>query len=251
MSSIAPGEVVLVGGGPGDPDLLTLGGLKALRDADVVLYDHLAPLASLDEARPEAVLVDVGKIPYGQQTPQEATNALLVEHARCGRRVVRFKGGDPFVLGRGFEEALACAAAGVPVRVIPGVSSCIAGPELAGIPVTHRGVAQGFTVVSGHLPPGHPCSSTDWDAVARLAGTKVILMGVHRLGPILDGLVARGLDPDAPAAVVSRAACSDQRVVRATASTLADAAGDVALPALIVIGETVALSTELPRACWP
>ena len=138
------GEVILVGGGPGDPDLLTVGGRRALREADVVLYDRLAPLASLAETRPDAVLVDVGKIPRGSQTPQSDINALLIEHARAGRRVVRFKGGDPFVFGRGSEKWLACAEAGVPVRVIPGVSSAIAGPELAGIPLTHRGLTQNF-----------------------------------------------------------------------------------------------------------
>ncbi len=156
MSDAAPGRVILVGGGPGDPDLLTIGGLKALRRADVVLYDHLAPLACLDEVRPGTVLVDVGKIPRGPQTPQEDINALLVEHARAGATVVRFKGGDAFVFGRGSEEWQACAAAGIPVEVIPGVSSAIAGPALAGIPLTHRGLSQSFTVVSGHVGPGPP-----------------------------------------------------------------------------------------------
>ena len=147
------GEVVLVGGGPGDPDLLTVGGLRALRQADVVLYDHLAPLACLAEVRQGALLIDVAKVPGGRQVPQDEINRLLVEHARTGAMVVRFKGGDPFVLGRGSEEWLACVDAGIPVRVIPGVSSAIAGPELAGIPLTHRGLSQGFTVVSGHVGP--------------------------------------------------------------------------------------------------
>ncbi len=155
--------MILVGGGPGDPDLLTIGGLRALQEADVVLYDHLAPLACLGEVRPGTVLIDVGKVPRGPQTTQEDINALLVEHALQGATVVRFKGGDGFVFGRGSEEWQACAEAGVPVRVIPGVSSAIAGPELAGIPLTHRGLSQSFTVVSGHLGPDHPASMVNWD----------------------------------------------------------------------------------------
>ena len=190
MGSPKVGEVILVGGGPGDPDLLTIGGLRALREADVVLYDHLAPLACLAETKPGAVLVDVGKLPRGRQTAQTDINALLVEHARTGATVVRFKGGDPFVLGRGSEEWLACAEAGIPVRVIPGVSSAIAGPELAGIPLTHRGLTQGFTVVSGHVGPNHPASTVNWPVVAKTAGTIVILMGVRHLADICAALIA-------------------------------------------------------------
>ncbi len=232
------GEVILVGGGPGDPDLLTVGGLRALRDADVVLYDHLAPLASLSEAPPDALLIDVGKIPYGPRTGQATINALLVDHARNGATVVRFKGGDPFVFGRGGEEWLACVEAGIPVRVIPGVSSAIAGPELAGIPVTHRGVSQGFTVVSGHVGPEHPASTVNWDALAQNTGTIVIMMGLAHLAEICAGLIARGLDPDVPAAVVSHAASTKQYVVRGTAATIATMALEhrIEPPALIVIG---------------
>lgn len=239
-----PGEVVLVGGGPGDPDLITVGGLRALREADVVLYDHLAPLACLAETRPGAVLVDVAKIPGGRQVSQEEINRLLVEHARTGAMVVRLKGGDPFVLGRGSEEWLACAAAGVPVRVIPGVSSAIAGPELAGIPLTHRGLSQNFAVVSGHVGPGHPASTVDWDALARSGGTIVVLMGVANLGAICTGLVERGLAPDTPAAVVANAATPDQQVVRGTVATLPDLAAlaGVRPPALTVIGAVVGLN---------
>ena len=150
------GRVTLVGGGPGDPGLLTVAGLEALRTADVVLYDHLAPLACLDECPSGVLLIDVGKIPGGRATSQQRINELLVEHALAGRHVVRFKGGDSFVFGRGGEEVIACAEAGVPVAVVPGVTSAVAGPALAGVPVTHRGVVQAFTVVSGHVPPGHP-----------------------------------------------------------------------------------------------
>jgi uroporphyrin-III C-methyltransferase len=242
-AATATGQVILVGGGPGDPDLLTVGGQRALREADVVLYDHLAPLACLEETRPGAVLIDVGKIPRGCQTAQTEINALLIEHARSGATVVRFKGGDPFVLGRGSEEWLACAAAGIPVRVIPGVSSAIAGPELAGIPLTHRGVAQNFCVVSGHVGPEHPASTVNWDAVARSSGTIVVLMGVAHLAEICAGLVTRGLDAGTPAAVVARAATPDQQVIRGTVTTLPALAGAAGLepPALIVIGAVVAL----------
>ncbi|MGB3954265.1 MAG: uroporphyrinogen-III C-methyltransferase [Brooklawnia sp.] len=237
------GEVILVGGGPGDPDLLTVGGRRALREADVVLYDRLAPLASLAETRPDAVLVDVGKIPRGSQTPQSDINALLIEHARAGRRVVRFKGGDPFVFGRGSEEWLACAEAGVPVRVIPGVSSAIAGPELAGIPLTHRGLTQNFSVVSGHVGPNHPASTVNWDALARSSGTIVILMGVAHLAEICAGLVERGLDAHTPAAVVAKAALPDQLVLYSTVGSLPSLAEQAGIepPALTVIGAVVGL----------
>lgn len=237
------GEVVLVGGGPGDPDLLTIGGLKALQAADVILYDHLAPLACLDQARPDATLIDVGKLPGGRQTAQADINALLVEHAGNGSLVVRFKGGDPFVLGRGSEEWQACAAAGIPVRVIPGVSSAIAGPALAGIPLTHRGLTQNFSIVSGHVGPDHPASTVNWDALAHSSGTIVILMGVAHLASICSGLVARGLAADTPAAIVAHAASPRQQVVRGTVGTLAGlaAAAGITSPALTVIGAVVGL----------
>ena len=243
MGSPKVGEVILVGGGPGDPDLLTIGGLRALREADVVLYDHLAPLACLAETKPGAVLVDVGKLPRGRQTAQTDINALLVEHARTGATVVRFKGGDPFVLGRGSEEWLACAEAGIPVRVIPGVSSAIAGPELAGIPLTHRGLTQSFSVVSGHVGPDHPASTVNWAALAHESGTIVILMGVAHLGEICAGLVARGLAADTPAAIVARAATPDQRTLRGTVGTLPGIAAEAGVepPALTVIGAVVDL----------
>lgn len=242
MSDTA-GEVILVGGGPGDPDLLTVGGLKALRAADVVLYDHLAPLACLDETRPDALLIDVGKIPGGRQTAQTEINNLLIEHARRGARVVRFKGGDPFVLGRGSEEWQACAEAGIPVKVIPGVSSAIAGPELAGIPLTHRGLTQNFSVVSGHVGPDHPASTVNWDALARGSGTIVILMGVAHLAEICTGLVDRGLDADTPAAIVAKAAMPGTRVIRGTVGTLPTLAAEAGVepPALTVIGAVVGL----------
>lgn len=237
------GQVVLVGGGPGDPDLLTVGGLRALAQADVVLYDHLAPLECLEEVKPGALLIDVAKIPGGRQTSQDDINRLLVQHARAGAMVVRLKGGDPFVLGRGSEEWLACARAGVPVRVIPGVSSAIAGPELAGIPLTHRGVSQNFTVVSGHAGPGHPASTVNWDALAAGSGTIVILMGVANLAAICAGLIERGLAAETPAAIVARATMPTQQVVRGTVATLPGLAEDAGVepPALTVIGAVVGL----------
>ncbi|PFG17902.1 uroporphyrin-III C-methyltransferase [Propionicimonas paludicola] len=237
------GEVILVGGGPGDPDLLTVGGLRALQRADVVLYDHLAPLACLDETKPDATLIDVGKLPGGRHTDQAEINRLLIEHAATGASVVRFKGGDPFVLGRGSEEWLACAEAGIPVRVIPGVSSAIAGPELAGIPLTHRGLTQGFTVVSGHVGPTHPSSTVNWEVVAQTAGTIVILMGVRHLADICAALTSHGLDAQTPAAVVAQATTPDQQVVRGTVDTLPAlaAAAGIQPPALTVIGSVVGL----------
>lgn len=240
---IPAGTVVLVGGGPGDPDLITVGGLRAVREADVIAYDRLAPLEVLSEARADAELIDVGKEPHGRQTTQERINELLIEHARAGRRVVRLKGGDGYVFGRGGEEALACAEAGVPVRVIPGVSSAVAAPALAGIPVTHRSLTQGFTVVSGHVPPGDPRSSLDWDALGRLTTTLVVLMGTLHLPEIAAALLASGKDPGVPAAIVERAGSPAMRVVRATVGSIADSskAAGVRPPAIVVIGEVAAL----------
>ena len=238
------GEVILVGGGPGDPDLLTIAGLRALRNADVVLYDHLAPQASLNEVRPHTTVINVGKIPGRHQYTQDQINTLLVEHARAGATVVRFKGGDPFVLGRGSEEWLACTKAGIPVHVIPGVSSAIAGPELAGIPLTHRGLSQSFTVVSGHLEPDHPSSTTNWDTLAKSSGTIVILMGVTHLTQICTTLITQGLNPHTPAAIITNATQPNQHTIRGTVDTLPHLAADAAIepPALTVIGTVAALN---------
>lgn len=237
----AVGDVVLVGAGPGDPDLMTVGGLRALAEADVVVTDRLVPLAALDAVRPDAQVVDVAKIPGGRSTGQDAIDALLVEHALAGRRVVRLKGGDPFVFGRGGEEAIACARAGVPVRVLPGVTSSVSGPALAGIPVTHRGLTQGFTVVSGHVPPDHPDSTVDWKALASTGTTIVVLMGVRTLGAIAEALVGGGLDPDTPAAVVADAGLPSQRRVDGTVATIARVAADAGIgaPAVTVVGRVV------------
>lgn len=241
--------VTLVGGGPGDPDLITVAGRRALQEADVVIADRLAPRELLAELSPDVELVDAAKLPRGRAATQQSINDLMVERARAGRSVVRFKGGDSFVFGRGFEEAQACAAAGVELRVIPGITSAVSVPALGGIPVTHRGVAHEFTVVSGHLPPGHPSSLVDWVAVARLRGTLVLLMAVDNLAAIMAALVSAGRSPDTPAAVVQDGSLVSQR---AFYSTVGEVASDVVRerlrpPAVIVIGEVVAVAQALAR----
>ena len=175
----ATGRVLLVGGGPGDPALLTVAGRDALAAADVVVTDRLGPVSALDEIAPQAEIVHVGKIPRGDFTPQERINELLVEHARAGRTVVRLKGGDGYLFGRGGEEWNHCVAAGVPVEAVPGVSSAFSVPALAGIPVTHRGLSQGVAVVSGHVGPDDPRSEVDWAALATSRLTIVVLSLIH------------------------------------------------------------------------
>ena len=231
------GIVTLVGGGPGDPGLVTVAGREAIERADVIVTDRLAPLAALAWARPDAEIIDVAKIPGGRSTSQEDINQLLVEHAKSGKNVVRFKGGDNFVFGRGGEELLACLHAGIDTRVVPGVSSAIAAPALAGIPLTHRGLTQGFTVISGHVPPGHPESTLDYAALATSGTTIVVLMGVRTLGAICSALTAGGLDPETPAAVIADGTMPSQRVVRATLATIAETAADLGAPAVAVIGD--------------
>ncbi|MDF9715286.1 uroporphyrinogen-III C-methyltransferase [Nocardioides sp. ChNu-153] len=236
--------VVLVGGGPGDPTLVTVAARQALASADVVVADRLAPRELLDELAPHVELVDVAKLPRGRAASQDAINAVLVDRARAGKRVVRFKGGDNFVFGRGYEEIQACRAAGVPVTVIPGLSSSISVPGVAGIPVTHRGVAHEFTVISGHIPPGHPDSLVAWDALARLRGTLVLLMAVANAGAIAEALVAGGRDAGTPVAVVAEGTMPEERTVLSTLGTLADdiATQGVRPPAIIVVGEVVAVA---------
>jgi uroporphyrin-III C-methyltransferase/precorrin-2 dehydrogenase/sirohydrochlorin ferrochelatase len=233
--------VALVGSGPGDPELITVKGRRMLAAADVVVADRLVPGLLLAELRPEVEFVDAAKIPYGPSAAQEEINRILVEHAQAGKFVVRLKGGDPYVFGRGGEEALACAKAGVPVTVVPGVTSSIAAPALAGIPVTHRGVAHEFTVVSGHVPPGSPASLVDWPALARMRGTLVVLMGLKNLPAIAAALVAEGKAADTPAAVVQEASTDTQRVLRSTLGSVAadTRAAGLRPPAVVVIGEVV------------
>ncbi|MEU1624582.1 uroporphyrinogen-III C-methyltransferase [Streptomyces sp. NPDC020096] len=236
-------SVALVGGGPGDPDLITVRGRRLLAEADVVIADRLGPRDLLDELPPHVEVIDAAKIPYGRAMAQEAINNALIEHAKAGKAVVRLKGGDPFVFGRGMEEAQALAEAGIACTVVPGISSSISVPAAAGIPVTHRGVAHEFTVVSGHVAPDDPSSLVDWAALARLRGTLVLLMAVERIGAIAQTLIAHGRDADTPVAIVQEGTTAAQRRVDATLATVAQtaAAEGVRPPAVIVIGDVVAL----------
>ncbi|RHW25593.1 uroporphyrinogen-III C-methyltransferase [Nocardioides immobilis] len=233
--------VTLVGGGPGDPDLISIAGRKALMAADVVVADRLAPRELLGDLPADVELVDVAKLPRGRSAQQAEINRVIVERALAGKRVVRFKGGDNFVFGRGYEEIIACREAGVPVTVIPGLTSPVAVPAIAGIPVTHRGVTHEFTIVSGHLPPGHPESLVDYAALARMTGTVILMMAVQNASAIADALVAGGRKPGTPVAVVCDGTMPTQRTVLATLATLGPCLADeqVQPPAIIVIGEVV------------
>ncbi|MYT69402.1 MULTISPECIES: uroporphyrinogen-III C-methyltransferase [unclassified Streptomyces] len=233
--------VALVGGGPGDPDLITVRGRRLLAEADVVIADRLGPRDLLDELPPHVEVIDAAKIPYGRQMVQEAINQALIDHAKQGKAVVRLKGGDPYVFGRGMEEAQALAAEGIPVTVVPGISSSISVPGAAGIPVTHRGVAHEFTVVSGHVAPDDARSLVDWPAMARLTGTLVILMGVDKIGKIAEALIAHGKPADTPVALVQEGTTSAQRRVDATLATVGEraVAEGVKPPAVIVVGAVV------------
>jgi uroporphyrin-III C-methyltransferase len=242
-----PGRVALVGGGPGDPELITVRGRRLLAEADVVVVDRLAPRELLARLAPGVEVLDVGKAPHGAGPTQPEISALLVDRARRGLRVVRLKGGDPFVLGRGGEEVLACVEAGVPVEVVPGVSSVLAGPAAAGIPVTHRGVAADFAVVSGHLDPARPGAGVDWQALADGPATLVLLMALDRLAAVAGELVKRGRPAATPVAVVRRATLPDQRVLVATLGTVAAevAAAGLRPPAVVVVGAVVGLRDAL------
>jgi uroporphyrin-III C-methyltransferase/precorrin-2 dehydrogenase/sirohydrochlorin ferrochelatase len=241
------GRVALVGGGPGDPGLLTVRGHRLLAEADVVIADRLAPRDALAGLDPDVEVIDAGKAPHTQHLSQEQINALLVERARAGHRVVRLKGGDPFVFGRGGEEALACVRAGIPFEVVPGVTSAVAVPACAGIPVTHRGITQDFAVVSAHLDPSHPGATVDWEALAAGPGTLVLLMAVARLPEVARELVKRGRDASTPAAVISDGTTERQQVLVSTLGQVAEdaAASGVRPPAVVVIGEVVRLREAL------
>jgi uroporphyrin-III C-methyltransferase/precorrin-2 dehydrogenase/sirohydrochlorin ferrochelatase len=242
---VTPG-VALVGGGPGDPELITVRGRRLLARADVVVTDRLGPRDLLDTLGPDVEVIDASKIPYGRAMNQSRINALLVEHARAGRFVVRLKGGDPYVFGRGFEEVLACAEAGVPVTVVPGVTSAFAAPAVADVPVSHRGVAHEIVVVSGHVAPDDPRSLVDWPALARLKGTIVLLMAVERIGAFATALIDGGRAPDTPVAVVQDGTMRIQRSARATLATVADVMReqDIAPPAVIVVGAVAGLARD-------
>lgn len=249
---VAPG-VALVGGGPGDPDLITVRGRRLLARADLVVADRLAPPELLAELGPHVEVVDAAKIPYGRAMAQEAINSALIEGAKAGKFVVRLKGGDPYVFGRGYEELEACVDAGVPVTVVPGVTSAISVPALAGIPVTHRGVTHEFVVVSGHIPPDHPDSLVDWPALARLRGTLVLLMGVERIEKFASALVEGGRAPDTPVTVVQEGSLRTQRILRADLASVAERvrAEGIRPPAIIVIGPTAGFTTGAPDSGEP
>ncbi|KGI67795.1 uroporphyrinogen-III C-methyltransferase [Mycolicibacterium rufum] len=241
---VVEGGVALVGGGPGDPELITVRGRRLLAHADVVVADRLAPQDLLAELSPDVEVIDAAKIPYGRAMAQDAINAVLIERAKEGKFVVRLKGGDPFVFARGFEEVIACADAGIPVTVVPGVTSAIAVPALAGVPVTHRAMTHEFVVVSGHVAPDHPESLVNWDALAAMRGTIVLLMAVERIELFAKILLEGGRPADTPVLVVQHGTTSAQRTLR---STLAEAperirSEGIRPPAIIVIGAVAAFA---------
>jgi uroporphyrin-III C-methyltransferase / precorrin-2 dehydrogenase / sirohydrochlorin ferrochelatase len=243
------GSVALVGGGPGDPGLITVLGRRLLAEADVVVTDKLAPRSLLAELDPDVEVIDAGKQPHAHNLTQAQINELIVARALAGQRVVRLKGGDPFVFGRGGEEALACVAAGVPFQVVPGVTSAIAAPAYAGIPVTHRGISQDFSVVSAHLDPSHPGATVDWAALAATTGTLVLMMAVAHLDAVAAELIKRGRAATTPVAVISDATMPDQRVLTSTLDRVAAdcASAGVTPPAVVVIGEVVRVRDLLKR----
>lgn len=237
------GKVYLVGAGPGDPDLITRKGWRLIQAADVVIYDRLIPAELLDETRLDAVLINAGKAPQKHRLNQDDINQAIIDHALAGRSVVRLKGGDPFVFGRGSEEALACRSAGIDFEIVPGISSSYAVPAYAGIPLTHRNVSRSFTVITGHTAPDDPDNAIDYCALVRSGGTLVMLMGVKQLAAITAELISAGLSPETPAAIIEWGTTVHQRTITGTVATLAEqaAAIDIQPPATVVIGEVVRL----------
>jgi uroporphyrin-III C-methyltransferase/precorrin-2 dehydrogenase/sirohydrochlorin ferrochelatase len=237
-SDVLRGGVALIGGGPGDPELITVRGRRLLAQADVVVADRLAPPELLAELPPHVEVVDAAKIPYGRAMAQDAINDVMIDRARSGSFVVRLKGGDPFVFARGYEEVLACADAGIPVTVVPGVTSAIAVPASVGVPVTHRAVNHEFVVVSGHIAPGHPESLVNWNALAAMTGTIVLLMAVERIELFVDVLLKGGRPADTPVLVVQHGTTAAQHSLRATLVDTPDKirAEGIRPPAIIVIG---------------
>ena len=241
------GVVYLVGAGPGDPGLITVRGLGVLRNADVVLHDRLVPESLLDEVRPDAIVTNVGKTPGEAGLSQQEINQLLVDHCRAGKTVCRLKGGDPFVFGRGGEEATALAAAGLKWEVVPGVTSAVTAPAYAGIPVTHRGVSSAVMVVTGSEDPHGPANGVDWDAAAAFDGTLVVLMAWRNLPDIVDALMSRGAPAERPAAAVQWGTMNTQRVAAGSLSDIVNRANDAGLgpPMALVVGKVAALRKEL------
>lgn len=243
----ADGEVYLVGAGPGDPRLITVRGLELLREADTVVYDHLAGEELLKEAKEGAELIDVGKQGGHHKVEQDGINRIIVDQARQGRKVVRLKGGDPFLFGRGGEEAEELRKHGVAVHVVPGVTSAIAAPALAGVPVTHRDHASLVTFVTGHESGSKEEEAIDWKGLARLGGTIVILMGMGRLEKNMRSLIDGGLDPETPVAVVHRGSTPAQRSVVGTAADIAARCREqrISSPAVAVVGPVAGLRDVL------
>jgi uroporphyrin-III C-methyltransferase/precorrin-2 dehydrogenase/sirohydrochlorin ferrochelatase len=242
-----PAGVALVGGGPGDPGLITVRGRQLLAEADVVIADRLGPRELLAELPPDVDVIDAGKVPYGRQMSQDEINSALVSHASSGKFVVRLKGGDPFVFGRGGEEMLACLRAGVPVTVVPGVTSAVGVPTAAGLPVTHRGTAQDFHVISVHVPPGDPRSDMDWAALARSEGTLVLLMSLPRVGAVTTALMKHGRPGNCPVSVIADGTMPTQRTIYSTLEGVERRLAEegVRSPAVVVIGGVVTIAAEL------
>jgi uroporphyrin-III C-methyltransferase/precorrin-2 dehydrogenase/sirohydrochlorin ferrochelatase len=245
------GGVALVGGGPGDPGLITVRGRALLAEADVVVADRLAPRSLLEELPADVEIVDAAKIPRGRAMAQEYINSVLVSAATAGRFVVRLKGGDPFVFGRGAEELLACLQAGIPVTVVPGVSSATAVPGVAGVPLTHRGVVQEFHVISAHVPPGDDRSTVDWAALGPSRATLVLLMATEHLQVITDALMRHGRDPKSPVSVIADGTLPTQRKITATLDTVAHDAAEAGIrpPAVVVVGEVVTIAAQIAELC--
>jgi uroporphyrin-III C-methyltransferase / precorrin-2 dehydrogenase / sirohydrochlorin ferrochelatase len=239
---VLKGGVALVGGGPGDPELITVRGRRLLAHADVVVADRLAPPELLAELPPHVEVIDAAKIPYGRAMAQDAINEVLIDRAKAGKFVVRLKGGDPFVFARGYEEVLACAEAGISVTVVPGVTSAIAVPAVAGVPVTHRAVAHEFVVVSGHVAPGHHESLVNWNALAAMSGTIVLLMAVERIEQFSTALLEGGRPADTPVLVVQQGTTAAQKTLHTTLTDAPERIRDEGIrpPAIIVIGAVAA-----------
>jgi uroporphyrin-III C-methyltransferase / precorrin-2 dehydrogenase / sirohydrochlorin ferrochelatase len=243
--------VALVGGGPGDPGLITVRGLELLQQADVVIADRLAPRSLLAGLGPDVEIIDAAKVPRGAAVPQERINELLIEHARAGRFVVRLKGGDPFIFGRGGEEVLACLRAGISVTVVPGVSSVAAVPAAAGVPLTHRGIAQEFLVASAHVAPDDERSTVDWSALAASSATLVLMMATEHVAVIADTLIRLGRNGQTPVSVIADGTLPSQRTINARLDTVArDVAGaGLGPPAVVVVGDVVTISEHIFELC--
>jgi uroporphyrin-III C-methyltransferase / precorrin-2 dehydrogenase / sirohydrochlorin ferrochelatase len=239
--------VAIIGGGPGDPGLITVRGRQLLAEADVVLTDRLAPRSLLDELPADVEVIDVSKIPYGRAMAQEQINATLIDRARAGRFVARLKGGDPFVFGRGAEEVLACLRADIPVTVVPGVTSAVGVPTSAWLPVTHRGVAQEFHVVSVHVPPGDDRSTVDWALLGGSPGTLVLLMAVHRIGAVAAELIRHGRNSDTPVSVIADGTMPTQRTINSTLEQVEEMVTREGIrpPAIVVVGDVVSVAAEI------